>query len=150
VKYVLIAWAALAAALMLYFGYDFFRKKSPEEKLEALRKEVAPKGGTILRAELGGKPVYFLALDCKVFLLDPAAEKVKQTKVLQTGFYLGFTACMEHSIQQEGEYVIAYLANRAIGAGGGNTSGGTYRSKDGIQWEKKMGAKWRPVDEAQN
>jgi hypothetical protein len=146
------AWivVAVAVALVAFASYSLFRKQSPEEKLEALRKEVAPKGGELFQTELAGKSIAFLLIDCQVFVLDPSGEKVKRTKVLKTGFYLGWTACMEQSIKAEGGYIIAYLSNRAIGAGGGNTSGGTYRSKDGFQWEKKMAKGWLPVDEAQS
>jgi len=148
-RYVVIVWAMLAAGLAVFAGYSFFRKKSPEEKIEALRREVAPSGAVIFQAQLGGKQVSFLPKNCEVFVLDPTQDKVKRTKVLKPGFYLGFTACTDQSIKEEGGYVVAYLANRAIGAGGGNTSGGTYRTKDGFKWEKKFGGKWLPVEEAQ-
>ena len=36
-----------------------------------------------------------------------------------------------------------------IGGGGGNITGGAYRSKDGVAWEKKTEKGWLPVNEAQ-
>ncbi len=96
-----------------------------------------------------GKPVAFLLLNCSVYLLDTTGRKIRRTKVLSPGFYLGFTTCMEESISAEGGFVKVYLANRALGAGGGNTSGGHYRSQDGLVWEKLMDRGWVGVEEAQ-
>ena len=146
-KFLLIA---IVAVLVVAASYTFFRKKSPEDLLAVFQKEMEPKGGTVFQTMLEGKNTAFLLLNCEVFLLDVADGKVKREKVLKPGFYLGFTACTDQSISAEGGYALANLANRAIGAGGGNTSGGAYRSKDGRVWEKKTSKGWRPVDEAQN
>lgn len=137
--------------ILLWMGASYlFRKRSPQEKLAALQEEVAPKGGEVFQTTLQGKPVAFLLIDCDVFLLDPNQEDgVGRTKVLQPGFYPWFKVCTGQSIKVEGPYVVVYLANRAIGAGGGNTSGGLYRSKDGVKWEKETSKGWRPVEEAQ-
>jgi len=140
---------AIAAGLVIFASYSFFRKRSPAEQLAALQKEVGPKGGVIFQTQLQGKNTAFLLMNCEVFVLDLTQDKVKRTKVLTTGFYLGFTSCTGQSIAAEGGYVIAHLANRAIGAGGGNTSGGNYRSKDGLKWEKKTDKGWRAVEDAQ-
>jgi hypothetical protein len=141
----------LGAGVLLWLGASYlFRKKTPEEKLTSLQKEVAPKGGEVFRTTLKGKPVAFLLIDCELFLLDPTKEDgVGRTKVLQPGFYPWFKACTGQSIKVEGKYVMVYLANRAIGAGGGNTSGGMYRSEDGLTWEKETSKGWKPVEEAQ-
>jgi hypothetical protein len=47
-------------------------------------------------------------------------------------------------------YLRVYLENRAFGAGGGNYSGGEYRSRNGKDWEKHTSKGWRPVAEAQD
>jgi len=52
-RYVAIVWAVLAAGLVVFAGYSFFRKKSPEEKIEALRKEVAPSGAVVFKRNSG-------------------------------------------------------------------------------------------------
>ena len=140
---------ALAAGLVIFASYSFFRKPSPEEKLAALQKEVAPTGGVVFQTELQGKKTAFLLMKCEVFLLDATAKKVKRTKVLRTGFYFWLTSCTGQSIEARDGYVIAFLSNQAIGAGGGNTSGGTYRSKDGVKWQKETPKGWLDVDEAQ-
>jgi hypothetical protein len=145
---ILIALGVAVAIGFVLASYQFFRKRSPAEKLAALRKEVKPEGGTVFETELGGKPRAFLLLICKVYLLDTSGDKVQRTRVLKPGFYLGFTACLNQKIWAEGEYVRVYLENRALGAGGGNTSGGDYRSKDGMKWERQSGnGRWYAVDD---
>jgi hypothetical protein len=140
--------AGLSITLVAWAAYSLLRKRTPEEKLTALAKEVGAKG-EIFKAELQGKPAAFLLMNCEVFALDASGSKVKRTKVLKTGFYLGFTTCLGQSNRMEGDYLVVTLENRAIGAGGGNTSGGVYRSLDGWQWQKKVGEGWLPVADAQ-
>ena len=53
------------------------------------------------------------------------------------------------TVLSNADYLYVYLANRAIGAGGGNTSGGNYRTKDGLTWEKRMDRGWEAVETAQ-
>ena len=139
----------VAIGLVVWASWSLFRKRTPAEKLAALQKEVAPKGGEIFETELQGRHTAFLVMNCEVFLLDITGKKVKRTKVLKTGFYFGLTVCTGHSIRLEEGYVQVMLANRAIGAGGGNTSGGYYRSRDGLTWEKETRTGWKPLDEAQ-
>ena len=144
--------ALLLLALLLLAGvpaYFSMRELSPEEKLLLLQKKVEPQGGVVLQTELQGKKMNFLLLDCELFLLDSSGKEIDQTKVLRAGFYFWLTGCTGQSIRREGEYLMVNLENRAIGAGGGNTTGGLYRSKDGVDWEKRFGGKWRPVDEVQ-
>ena len=139
----------LAVLVAMAAAYWLFRKKTPVEHLAALEREVGPRGGVVLEAELEGGRVALLAVDCQVFRLDLSGRKVRRTRVLKTGFYLFPTVCLSQSLRVEDGYVVAYLENRAIGAGGGNTSGGTYRSLDGVRWEKYAKDGWLPVEEAQ-
>ena len=117
--------------------------------LAKLQKEVRPKGSEVFQTLIGGQPKAFLLLECKVYLLDTADKAIRREKVLEPGFYLGFTACTGQTIKTEGEYVMVYLAQQAVGAGGGNAGGGNYRSKDGRNWEKHTEKGWLPVAEAQ-
>lgn len=136
--------AGLAAVLWLR------RPRTPEQRLAALQEEVRPRQGIVFRARLAGGPRDFLVLDCRVYLLDASGPgKVQREEVLRTGFYLGPLACTGQSIAQEDGQVLVELANRAFGAGGGNTSGGSYRSSDGRNWQKFVRGEWRPVAEAQ-
>ncbi|MBI1356940.1 MAG: hypothetical protein GC160_21580 [Acidobacteria bacterium] len=139
----------VVALLLAAAAYWALRKRTPAEQLAALRQEVEPQGGVVFETELEGRPVAFLAMSCEVYLLDTSGRKVQRTRVLKTGFYLFPTVCLGQSIRFEDGYVLALLENRAIGAGGGNTSGGSYRSKDGSHWEKWTKQGWLPVEEAQ-
>lgn len=146
---ILIVVAVAFAVAVVFATYSFFRKRTPAEKLEALRKEVRQDAGIVFETDLGGKHLAFLVLSCKVYLLDMSGDKIERTRVLRTGFNLWFTPCMGQKIWAENGFVMVDLENRAIGAGGGNTSGGSYRSKDGVKWEKQAGNGWYPVEEVQ-
>lgn len=142
----MIAVAAIGLFLLVRW---VFRERTPQEKLAAYKKEISAEGGEIFETNLRGKPVAFLLQACKVYLLDTSGKKVTRQKVVETGFYLWFTGCMGQSIYARDGYVYAKLSNRAFGAGGGNASGGLYRSQDGVHWEKEMNKGWLPVEEAQ-
>ena len=138
------------AAFAALWIYSLLSKKTPAQKLAALREEVKPKGGQVFETTLLDKPVAFLLEGCNLYILDPNGEdEVKRQKVLSPGFYFWLDTCTEQSIRKEGEFVLVYLANRAIGAGGGNTSGGHYRSRNGYDWEKNTETGWLPLNQAQ-
>ena len=137
------------AAFAGLWAYSVLSRKTPAQQLAALQAEVKPKGGIVFETTLNGKPLVFLVQSCKVYLLDASAKRVERTQVLRTGFYFGLDVCGDQSIGAEGEYVNVFLSTQAIGAGGGNTTGGNYRSKDGVAWEKKTEKGWLPVDQAQ-
>lgn len=71
---------------------------------------------------------------------------MKRTKVLTAGFCLGFVVCTGQSIRAENGYVIVVHENRAIGAGGGDTSGGTYRSRDGENHKERLAFRRRSAE----
>ena len=144
----ILVMIGLAVGLSLWVRETLMRK-TPAQNIQRLESEVQGKGGRVFQTVLQGKPAVFLLLDCEVFLIDASGKEVTRTKVLSTGFYFGLTSCTNQSIHMDGEYVFVDLANIAIGAGGGNTSGGSYRSKDGVMWEKSTEKGWRAVDEAQ-
>jgi hypothetical protein len=134
-----------AVGLATYGGLWAFTgitKSTPAQRLAALKEEVKTKGGEVFETTLQGKPLAFLLQDCQLFLLDTAGDPLTRTKVLGPDFYLGPTVCTAQTIGVSGEYLKVYLANQAIGAGGGNITGGNYRSKDGLVWEKLSGKDW--------
>lgn len=147
VRNLLIAGGAVVVLLIVW---RVLWKSTPADRLAALQQEVQAKGGIVFQTQLHGQPAAFLVLNCEVHLLDASQRKVRRKRVLKTGFYLMPLVCTGQSIREEDGYVIAVLENRAIGAGGGNTSGGTYRTRDGVAWEKQTRKGWLPVDEAQN
>lgn len=141
----LVAAAAVTAIALMR------RAPTLQEKLAALEEEVRPRGGIVFRAALQGQPKAFLLLDCKLYLLQAAGSgEVARTPVLQPGFYPWFTACTGQSIRLDAGQLRVELGNRALGAGGGNTSGGTYRSLDGLAWEKHTPRGWLAVERAQD
>jgi hypothetical protein len=149
--YIVRGLILVAVAAGIWVVHLLRSQPTPEELLARFSKEMEAKGGKVFQTNWNGQNLAFLQMDCKVYLLDASDRKeVKRTQVLQPGFYLWFTACTGQSMWTEDGYIKASLSNRAIGAGGGNTSGGTYRSKDGRVWEKWTSAKgWLPVEEAQ-
>lgn len=138
--------AVVIAAAFFYWS----RPRSAAEKLAALEKQERAQGGTLFQTELEGRHLALLLKDCKVFLLDATGKEVKRTLVLKTGFYLWFTGCTGQSIRTEGGFIRVMLRNQAFGAGGGNASGGEYRSRDGLAWEKFTGDRWLAVEKAQD
>lgn len=143
----LILLAVVLAAIALA-AYLLFRTPGDAERLAKLQKEVGP-SGIVFRTELNGRPLAFLLLGCKVYLLDLSGRKIRREKVLQPGFYPWFTTCIEQTMKLDGKYLRVWLSQTAIGAGGGNIGGGNYRSEDGRHWEKDTPDGWRPVSEAQ-
>ncbi len=143
--------AALVVAAAVTAIWLKLRTPTTQEKLAALEQKVGPGGGIVLRQELQGQPKAFLLLDCKLYLLDASGPgTVARTQVLRPGFYPWFTACTGQSIRFESGYLQVELSNMAFGAGGGNISGGSYRSLDGVAWEKHTPRGWLPVEKAQD
>ncbi len=136
--------AASAAA-----GLWYFRTPTAEERLAAYERAAAARGSVIYHTTLLDRHMVFEAESCRVYLLDNSGAEVKRTKVVRSGFYFFLDGCMEQRFSREGEYLHVFLSNRAIGAGGGNTSGGDYRTKDGVSWEKHVDRGWEAVETAQ-
>ncbi len=124
--------------------YTIATKTSGEQKLAALAEEVRPREGQVFRTTLQGQPRAFLMDKCTLYLLDVTDEEIKRKEVLSTDFYFFLDSCGKQTIGVEGEYLRVYFHAQAVGAGGGNTTGGEYRSKDGLSWEKLTDGKWAP------
>jgi len=74
---------------------------------------------------------------------------VTEHEVLRPGFVLWFTGCIDQRAWRDGEYIFAKLNNMQIGSGRRQRSGGTYRSKNAMEWGKQTQKGWLPVAEAQ-
>jgi hypothetical protein len=167
--FVLIGVGGLVLAAVLVLQ-GCRHRPTPEERMESfIREKVAAGYKTIFRDQVEGKPLVLLLEGCKVYRLDVTGKDVKgkdvkgkdvkgrdvkgeevtQSEVLRPGFVLWFTGCVSQKAWREGEYIFAELVNQQVGAGGGNASGGTYRSRNAVDWEKQVGKKWLPVAEAQ-
>jgi hypothetical protein len=104
--------------------------------------------GTPVELSVGGQTVALQMGDCRVYKVTRNFfGSVRKTRVLSGDFYLGFTACTRQSLSKSGDYAIASLCRQAIGAGGGCAVSGTFRSKDGDNWEKSEGnGRWIRVE----
>lgn len=126
------------------------RAPSAADRWSAFRAEQLSKGGQLVDLVWQETPRTFVLRDCSIALAEMSSDgRIETTRVLKTGFYLVPTACTSQSLHAEETYLVAELHNRAFGAGGGNTTGGTYRSRDGRTWEKRVATGWKSVDEAQ-
>jgi len=86
---------------------------------------------------LAGVDVELLVQDCKVFRVTRGPEQaVTLTEVLAPPPYPFFSSCDRQSMRHEDGTVIAVLGRMAVGAGGCCATGGTWRTRDGVTWEK--------------
>ena len=107
---------------------------SPARRLERLQQEVAPKGGRVFQTTLNGQELAFLLQDRKLYKLEVTRRSLLRELVLKPDFY-PFAFCFEQTIERKGDTLEVYLLMQALGAGGGNQGGGTYRSTDGRTWK---------------
>ena len=110
-------------------------------------KDDKPWPGQRFEARVGKVDVKLLLHDCKVYQITGRGRSEKRALVLQPEFYPFFTSCMRESLTSDGEYILAQLGRQAFGAGGCCAAGGTYRSRDGIEWEVRKGGQWHPAVE---
>ena len=102
-----------------------------------------------LRAEIDGARIELVLQDCTVYLTAQSKEKFRgRARVLEPEPYPWFTFCERQEITADRRYITATLGRIAFGAGGCCATGGTYRSRDGRTWEKRVGSdQWRPVEQ---
>lgn len=125
---------ALVGGLVLALITALHVWNSPAWRLERLQQEVAPKGGRVFQTTLNGQELAFLLQDCKLYKLEVTRSSLRRELVLKPDFY-PFAFCFEQSIERKGDTLEVYLLMQALGAGGGNQGGGTYRSTDGRKWQ---------------
>ncbi len=125
---------ALVGGLVLVLITALHVWNSPAWRLERLQQEVAPKGGRVFQTTLSGEELAFLLQDCKLYKLEVTRRSLRRELVLKPDFY-PFAFCFEQSIERKGDALEVYLLMQALGAGGGNQGGGTYRSTDGRKWQ---------------
>jgi len=125
---------ALAGGLVLVLSAAWHAWNSPARRLERLQQEVAPKGGRVFQITLNNQEMAFLLQDCKLYRLAVSRRSLRRELVLKPDFY-PFAFCFKQSIERRGDSIEVYLLMQALGAGGGNQGGGTYRSTDGRTWQ---------------
>lgn len=103
--------------------------------LERLQQEARRDHGQVLETPLAGSSRALLLVKCELFLVDLASREPKRERVLAPDFY-PFASCFEQRIKQRHGELRVVLLMRALGSGGGNQGGGTYRSGDGRHWQR--------------
>lgn len=109
--------------------------ESPALRLERLRRELAGKGAEVFVARLQGRRQAFLLHECKLDRLDLSGRGVRRQRVVEPDFY-PFAFCMGQSLRQRQGILELELRMRALGSGGGNQGGGSWRSLDGVHWQR--------------
>ena len=100
-------------------------------------------GKNLITVHVPGKtdPLILGATDCKLYRATIEHQDIVGWQVTLAAdwgaTYPAFmTACLNESLAWDGKYVKVYFCARAIGAGGGCTNGGNYRSRTGARpWE---------------
>lgn len=113
------------------------------ERAAAAMEREAEAQGLVLRAMLDGRPLALMVRDCRVYdLADRPDRKGRRPVRLEPEFYLGPTSCARQSIATDAGWVTVTIGRMAFGAGGCCASGGTYRTRDGRAWEKRVRGAW--------
>jgi len=112
-------------------------------------------GKNLVTVHVPGKadPLILGAADCKLYRArydhqDIAGWQVTLAADWGATYPAFMTACLDESLSWDGKYVKVYFCARAIGAGGGCTNGGTYRSRTGARpWQISLdgGKIWAPL-----
>lgn len=93
------------------------------------------------RTVIDGAPIHLALDDCEVFV---QARDGSRQKVLDTDFYPMLTMCQIQRVSADASHITVELGRMALGAGGCCATGGTWRSRDGRVWERRIGGKWLP------
>ncbi|MBP6894067.1 MAG: hypothetical protein KBC94_06560 [Pseudacidovorax sp.] len=113
-------------------------KEPPPQPTEAALALQAAGPDDIFEGVLNGQPVHLVIHDCAVYRIvsmqgaQVAWEQVLAPKPYYPGNIL--TSCQRHSLTADAQGVTAELGRMAFGAGGCCATGGTYRSRDGLNW----------------
>ena len=95
------------------------------------------------RVEVPEAKGIFLGLkDCVVYRsISESNVILAWEKALGKPFY-PMGVCSRGELTVNGEYAQAFLCVLGMGAGGGCSAGGNYRTRDGRAWEKETKGKW--------
>jgi hypothetical protein len=124
--------AVSAAAALAWLLTGCLPAPSP---LQRLRSEAEREQGQALVAPLEGGSRALLLVKCELVQVDLASRELKRQRVLAPDFY-PLASCFDQCIEQRPGELRVMLLMRALGSGGGNQGGGTYRSRDGRHWER--------------
>jgi hypothetical protein len=107
--------------------------------LAGCQAEPPPDTAQHFRAELHGVSVHLALDDCEVFRVLPDGRR---ERVLTTDFYPMLSVCQRQEVSADAEYVLVQLGRQALGAGGCCATDGTWRSRDGQHWQRRVQGRW--------
>jgi hypothetical protein len=138
IPFVIVLW--LCASLSACDSTIRQNRLSEKEKEKILRIQ-NPFGPS--RIEVPEVKGLFLGLkDCGIYRsISESNVIVAWEKALDKPFYPA-GICSRSDLHVQGEYAQAFLCVLGMGAGGGCSAGGNYRTRDGKTWEKEIRGKW--------
>ncbi len=95
---------------------------------------------------LHGKSIRLAVDDCEVFLVDP---KGGRDRVVTTDFYPMFSVCQREEVSAGDDFIRVELGRTALGAGGCCATSGSWRTRDGRAWERRMEGQWLTPEQEQ-
>lgn len=107
--------------------------------LAGCQAEPPPDTAQHFRAEVQGLPVHLALDDCEVFRVLPDGRR---QRVLTTDFYPMLSVCQRQDVTADSDYIRVELGRQALGAGGCCATGGTWRSRDGQDWQRRVQGRW--------
>ncbi|MEG2805624.1 hypothetical protein [Stenotrophomonas sp.] len=123
------------AMLLLLPGCQPAPAPAPLSEAAIRVRDAAPED--VFVGRLAGVDIELLVEDCKVFRIARGPQHaVTLTEVLAPPPYPFFSQCDRQSMRHEDGAVVAVLGRMALGAGGCCATGGTWRTHDGVRWDK--------------
>ncbi len=93
------------------------------------------------RFTLHGQAVHLAVDDCTVYLVQ--ADTVRE-RILKPPSYPLPSICQRQEISADSEYIHVELGRQAFGAGGCCATEGTWRSRNGTDWQRREKHRWVP------
>jgi hypothetical protein len=108
---------------------------------------IADSAGLVFRGMVNGRALELMVHDCKLFDLSDKPDEAGQRPVrIKPDFYPWPTVCSRQSIEADSALVTVVLGRTGLGAGGCCATGGKWRSRDGVTWEREgPGGAWSLV-----
>ena len=102
--------------------------------------------GRTLDFVLHGKPIRIAVHDCEVFAVDAKGERAR---VVTTDFYPMFSVCQREEVSASDDFIRVELGRTALGAGGCCATSGSWRTRDGRAWERRVEGRWLTPEQEQ-
>ena len=108
---------------------------------------IADSSGRVFRGVVAGHQLAMMVDDCAVTDLATAPdENGRRPVILKPDFYPWPTVCTRESFDADTAWLTVHLGRTGLGAGGYCATGGTYRTRDGLVWERRgVNGRWKRV-----